>query len=65
MNYICFKINLLYHRKGLRLFWSKERVNRLERSLQRHSMGLEFEYLESRIMDVGAGVVVLFYSGSV
>lgn len=51
MNYLCFKIKLLYQGKGLGLFCPEERVNRLERSLQRHTLGLESEYVESRIME--------------
>jgi len=45
------------------LFCPEERVNRLERSLQGHS--LEFEYVGSRIVDAGAGGGVVFCSGSV
>lgn len=46
MNYICFKIKLLYEGNGLGLFCPEERVNRLERSLQRHNLVWDLNMLK-------------------
>lgn len=62
---VMFFKKLLSQGKVLGLFCPKERVNILERSLQKHSLGLEFEYFDSRIMDGRGGAVVMFCSSSV